>query len=438
VVKGEVGVLSGELASEEKFATEMDSRDILAGFRERFHLLRDVIYMDGNSLGLCPKDSGEAVKRALDEWECLGIRGWLEGNPPWFEISERTGAMAASIVGAGPDEVVMTGTTTVNLHSLVSTFYRPSKELHVILADEINFPSDLYALESQTAIKGFTPEKSLRLVKSSDGRTLDEREIISAMGPDVCLVLLPSVLYRSGQLLDMELLTREAHSRGILVGFDCSHSAGAVPHHFDDWEVDFAFWCSYKYMNGGPGSPAFLYVNRRHFGAMPALAGWFGYEKSRQFEMNRDFIPAGNAGAWQISSPSIFGSAATAAALKVTLEAGIERIRAKSIGLTSFFVRLVDSYLSGEPYRFSVGTPRDPERRSGHIALEHPDEAMRINEALIARGVIPDFRPPNVIRIAPVALYTTYHDVWQVAVHLKEIMDGREYERFSKERKAVS
>ncbi|HPD98311.1 MAG TPA: hypothetical protein PLP89_08310 [Synergistales bacterium] len=160
MVKGEVGVLSGELASEEKFATEMDSRDILAGFRERFHLLRDVIYMDGNSLGLCPKDSGEAVKRALDEWECLGIRGWLEGNPPWFEISERTGAMAASIVGAGPDEVVMTGTTTVNLHSLVSTFYRPSKELHVILADEINFPSDLYALESQTAIR-VLPLKSL-------------------------------------------------------------------------------------------------------------------------------------------------------------------------------------------------------------------------------------------------------------------------------------
>ncbi|HDQ93042.1 MAG TPA: kynureninase [Synergistetes bacterium] len=433
-----VQVLSGKLASEEKFAFEMDSRDEIAYLRERFHLLQDVIYMDGNSLGLCPKGSGEAVERALEEWKGLGIRGWLGGDPPWFEISERTGAMAAPIVGAASDEVVLTGTTTVNLHSLVSTFYRPSKERHVILADELNFPSDLYALESQTSIRGFDPGKSLRLVSSSDGRTLKEDEIIGAMGPDVCLVLLPSVLYRSGQLLDMELLTREAHSRDILIGFDCSHSAGAVPHRFDDWGVDFAFWCSYKYLNAGPGSPAFLYVNRRHFGTIPALTGWFGYEKSRQFEMNREFIPAGNAGAWQISSPSIFGSAAAAGALEVTLEAGIERIRAKSIALTSFFVSLVDAYLAEEPYGFSIGTPRDPERRSGHIALEHPAEALRINEALIARGVIPDFRPPNVIRIAPVALYTTFHDVWRVAVHLKEIMDGQEYARFSKERKAVS
>ena len=189
-------------------------------------------------------------------------------------------------------------------------------------------------------------------------------------------------------------------------------------------------------MNSGPGSSAFLYVNRRHFGTMPATTGWFGYEKSRHFEMNLEFIPAGSAGAWQISSPSILGSASAGGALKVTLEAGIDRIREKSLALTSFFARLIETHLSREPYGFSVGTPSEPERRGGHIALEHPTEAMRINEALIARGVIPDFRPPSVIRIAPVALYTTFHDVWQVAVHLKEIMDGREYERFSKERKA--
>lgn len=430
--------MSATLVSEESFAAEMDSKDELSSFRERFHLLPGSIYMDGNSLGLCPKDGEGSILRALDEWKRLGIRGWLEGEPPWFEMAESVGAKAAALVGAEPEEVVLTGTTTVNLHSLVSTFYRPTPDRHVILADELNFPTDLYALRSQAALRGFDPEGSLRLVRSKDGRFLDEDEIISQMRPDVCLVLLPSVLYRSGQLLDMERLTAEAKKRGILIGFDCSHSAGAVPHFLSDWGVDFAFWCSYKYMNSGPGAPAFLYVNRRHFGTMPGLAGWFGYEKARQFEMNLEFIPAKSAGAWQISSPSIPGSAAVDGALKVTLEAGIDRIREKSMALTSFFVRLVQTYLSQEPYGFRIGTPLEPERRSGHIALEHPAEAMRINEALIARGVIPDFRPPHVIRIAPVALYCTFHDVWRVAVHLKEIMDGREYERFSKERKAVS
>lgn len=416
----------------------MDSKDVLASFRKRFHLLPGSIYMDGNSLGLCPKDGEQSILKMLEEWKRLGIKGWLEGEIPWFEMSENLGARASALVGADPDEVVLTGATTVNLHALVSTFYHPSPERHVILADELNFPTDLYALRSQIRLRGFDPEASLRLVRSENGRFLEEDEIISRMRPDVCLVLLPSVLYRSGQLLDMERLASEARKRGILIGFDCSHSVGTIPHYFSDWGVDFAFWCSYKYMNSGPGSPAFLYVNRRHFGAMPAMTGWFGYEKTRQFEMNLEFIPAKSAGAWQISSPSILGSAAVEGALKVTLEAGIDRIREKSLALTSFFARLVERHLSQEPYGFRIGTPMEPRRRGGHIALEHPTEAMRINEALIARGVIPDFRPPSVIRIAPVALYSTFHDVWRVAVHLKEIMDEREYEKFSKTRKAVS
>ncbi|HAA47586.1 MAG TPA: kynureninase [Synergistaceae bacterium] len=434
----EVPVMKKTLASEKIFAAEMDERDSLAFFRTRFSLIPGSIYMDGNSLGLCPKDSEEAVERSIEEWKTLGIRGWMEGNPPWFEMAERTGSDAAALVGANPDEVVLSGTTTVNLHALVSTFYEPAPERNVILADQLNFPSDLYALRSQVAIRGYDPDRSLRLVGSPDGRSLDEDEIIRAMSPDVSMVLLPSVLYRSGQLLDIKRLTEAAHERNIIIGFDCAHSVGAIPHRLSEWGVDFAFWCSYKYMNSGPGSPAFLYVNRRHFGKMPALAGWFGYEKARQFDMNLEFVPAGTAGAWQISSPSILGSAAAGGALKVTLEAGIDRIRAKSLELTSFFMRLVDEYLSGEPYNFRIGTPREPERRGGHVALEHPTEALRINEALIARGVIPDFRPPKVIRIAPIALYNTFTEVWQVAMHLKGIIDNREYEMFSKVRKAVS
>ncbi len=430
--------LSSSLASERLYAEELDRKDDLASFRERFSLIPGAVYMDGNSLGLCPRDAEKAIAGTVEEWKGLGIRGWMEGNPPWFEMAERVGGDAAPLVGADPDEVVLAGTTTVNLHALVSTFYEPTPERSVILADELNFPSDLYALGSQVALRGFDPDKSLRLAGSPDERTLDEEKVIGEMKPDVCLVVLPSVLYRSGQLLDMERLAMAAHDRGIPIGFDCAHSAGAIPHRLSEWGVDFAFWCSYKYMNSGPGSPAFLYVNRRHFGRMPALAGWFGYDKARQFDMNIEFVPAGTAGAWQISSPSILGSASVRGALRVTLEAGIDSIRAKSLAMTSFFMRLVDEFLSREPYNFRIGTPREPERRGGHVALEHPTEALRINEALIARGVIPDFRPPQVIRIAPIALYNTFTEVWQVAMHLKEIIDNREYEKFSKVRKAVS
>lgn len=426
------------LESERLFAEEMDARDCLANFRQRFSMIPGSIYMDGNSLGLCPKDAEEAVERTIEEWKTLGIRGWMEGNPPWFEMAERTGYDAAALVGAEGEEVVLSGTTTLNLHALVSTFYEPTTERNVILADELNFPSDLYALRSQVAIRGYEPEKSLRLVRSQDSRFLDEDQIISEMTPDVALVMLPSVLYRSGQLLDMEKLAAGAHERGITIGFDCSHSVGAIPHNLSEWGVDFAFWCSYKYLNSGPGSPAFLYINRRHFGKMPALAGWFGYDKAHQFDMNIEFIPAGTAGAWQISSPSILGSASAGGALKVTLEAGIGRIRSKSLELTSFFMRLVDEYLSGEPYNFRIGTPREPERRGGHVALEHPREALRINKALIAQGVIPDFRPPCVIRIAPVALYNTFLDVWEVARYLKEIIEKKDHERFSNERKIIT
>jgi len=422
----------------ENYARDQDNADPLREFRHRFQIPPNVIYMDGNSLGLLSIEAEQALQRVLHEWKTLGIRGWLEGKYPWFTYAERLGAMVSEIVGAEAEEVVATGTTTLNIHSLISSFYNPQGKRRKILADELNFPTDIYALKSQLSLRGFNPKEDLILAKSSDKRMLDEEYLVTHMTDEVALVFLPSVLYRSGQLLDMAYLTREAHKRGIFIGFDCSHSVGTVPHELDVWGVDFALWCSYKYLNGGPGCSAFLYVNKKHFGLGPKITGWFGYIKEKQFDMLPDFEHQQHAGGWQISSPGILGSAPLEGALRVTLEAGIERIREKSKRITSYLIYLVDALLSGAPYNFSIGTPRDPERRSGHVAVERDEEAWRICEALRSKGVVPDFRPPNIIRIAPVALYNTYHEVWQVVQHLKGIVDSKAYAEFEEERKAIT
>jgi kynureninase len=421
----------------EDYARKLDSDDPLAKFRENFHVPSKTIYMDGNSLGLLCKDSRDSVLRVLDEWAKLGVGGWLEAKRPWFYFSEQLGAMCASVVGATPDEVVASGTTTVNIHQLVNTFYQPSGKRRKIIADELDFPSDIYALKGILKLRGMDPERDLVLAPSVDGRVLDEDKVVELMNDDVALVFLPSVLYRSGQLVDVSQLTEEAHRRDIMIGFDCCHSVGSVPHYFDIWDVDFALWCSYKYLNGGPGSTAFLYVNKKHFNREPALAGWFGYVKDKQFDMSLEFEHSKTAGGWQISSPAILSSAPLEASLTVTLKAGIEAIREKSLRMTSYLMYLVDEHLSQSPYDFTIGTPREEARRGGHVAIEH-DDGLRISEALRSRGVISDFRPPNVVRIAPIPLYNTYHEIWQVVQHLREIIERKEYERFSKERKAIS
>jgi kynureninase len=418
-------------------AGEMDKWDPLKSFRELFHIPPGTIYMDGNSLGLPPKASGETLAKTFAEWRDLAIGGWLEGTPPWFHLAEEAGRKMAPLMGASPDEVVMSGSTTMNLHALVSTFYQPSGNRTKIVADELNFPSDIYALASQVRLKGLDPKEHLVLVRSRDGRILDEDDIIAAFDDRTALALLPGVLYRSGQLLDMERLVKEAHNREIFIGFDCAHSAGAVPHRLSDWDADFAFWCSYKYLNGGPGSPAFLYINRRHFGREPGLAGWFGFEKSRQFDMDLEFSHARSAGGWQIGTPPVLSASTLLPSLDLFSRAGMERLRGKSLALTGFLAEILDDKLSSPPYGYTVGTPRENNRRGGHLAVEHP-EAWRICQALKKRKIIPDFRPPRVIRLAPAPFYSSFGDVLTVAEALKEIVDGREYEAFSPVRDAVS
>ena len=416
-----------EITSEGQ-ARALDAADPLAAFRDRFYLAPGTIYLDGNSLGLLSRDAEAEVLRTLDQWKRLGVDGWMRADPPWFWVGEELGRQVAPLVGADPDEVVVTGSTTVNLHALVASFYRPEGARRRIVASALDFPSDVYALQSQIALRGGDPERDLILVPSGDGRTLDEAELIAAMTDEVTLVVLPSVIYRSGQLLDMARLTAAARKRGIPIGFDCAHSAGAVPHRFSEWGVDFAVWCSYKYLNAGPGSVAGLYVNRRHFGTAPGLAGWWGSDKERQFDMRHDFEGAGGAGAWQISTPPLLSTAPLAGSLRIVAEAGMDAIRTKSLAQTDHLMSLLEaSGLTEQPYAYRIGTPREADRRGGHVAVEH-DAGPRIARALKRRGVIPDFRPPDVVRLAPIPLYTSYHDIWQTVRHLRAIIDAGEHE----------
>ncbi|MFP3951239.1 MAG: kynureninase [Candidatus Bathyarchaeia archaeon] len=421
----------------EEYALKLDAADPLTPYRKRFYEIPGKIYMDGNSLGLLSIDSERALERVLSEWKQLGIAGWWEAKIPWINYAERLGSMMAPIIGARSDEVVVTGGTTVNLHALASTFYQPESGRTKILADELNFPSDLYALQSQIVLKGLDPSKELLLVKSRCGNLIEEEDIIREMGDDISLAVLPSVYYRSGQLLDMSLLTKKAHERGIIIGFDLAHSIGVIPHKLAEWDVDFAFWCNYKYMNGGPGATGGLYVNRRHFGKRPALAGWFGNERSSMFDMNIYFKPAESASAWQIGTTTMLSSAPIEGSVRLVREAGIHNIREKSRKITSYLIFLVDELLGKKPYSFGVASPRDPDRRGGHVGVTHK-EAWRINQALIARGVIPDFRPPDIIRLAPIPLYISYHDVWSVVHHIRSVIDDKEYLEFSDERSTIT
>jgi kynureninase len=258
------------------------------------------------------------------------------------------------------------------------------------------------------------------------------------MTEETALVMVPSVLYHTGQLLDVGRLAHAAREREIPIGIDAAHGVGSVPHLLDSWGVDFAVWCTYKYLNSGPAAPGALYVNARHFDRLPGLAGWWGSDKDRQFDMAHTFTPAADAGRWQISAPPILALAPLEASLGLFDEVGIAAVRQGSLARTDYLIDLIEGLgLTRAPYGFAIGTPRAHARRGGHVALEHP-EAARIAKALKARGVVPDHRPPHIVRLAPVALYTTFEECWQVADHLRAIIDQSEHLRFPRGREQVA
>nr|WP_248734219.1 kynureninase [Neobacillus rhizosphaerae] len=417
------------------FAKQLDKNDSLARFREEFYINPNSIYMDGNSLGLLSKRAERTLLNTLQDWKDYGIDGWTKGEQPWFFLSEKLAKMMAPLVGASAEEVIASGSTTINLHQLVATFYSPKGSQTKILADELNFPSDIYALKSQLHNHGLDPDVHLIRVKSQDGRLIEENDIIEAMTEEVAMIILPTVLYRSGQILDIRRLTDEAHKRNILIGFDACHSIGAIPHSFTDWDVDFAYWCNYKYLNGGPGAVGGLYVNRKHFGRSPGLAGWFGSSKDKQFDLEHTFTPADTAAAYQIGTPHVLSLAPLIGSLEIFAEAGIENIRQKSLHINQYLMDLIKHELVDMD--FVIGNPSENIRRGGHVSLEH-SEAARICKSLKENGIIPDFRAPNIIRLAPVALYSTYEEVWKVVQTLKVIMKEKQFEKFANEREVVA
>ncbi|WP_373189132.1 kynureninase [Halolamina sp.] len=418
-----------------------DEDDPLAPFRERFEVPGEQ-YMDGNSLGPVSEDAERTLDRVVAEWRERGIKGWTDGEQPWWEYAEYLGARLAPYVGAESDEVVIANSTTVNIHTLIGTFLDHVAETPgavedspidasgtVVVANELDFPTDHYAIRAQFEQRGLDPDEHLRLVESRDGRTIAQADIEAAMDEDVGILFMPTVLYRSGQLFDVAGLTELAHEHGALAGFDAAHSVGAVPHEFSAADVDFAVWCSYKYLNAGPGAIAGLYVNERYHGLRPALPGWWGNEKESQFDLDLTYTPEPAAGAWQVGTVPMLSAAPLEGSLDLLDEAGIDRIREKTLELTDLLARLVDE-LAEAGYEYAVGTPRERNRRGGHVAVEHPD-ADRVSQALRERGVVVDYRRPNVVRICPAPLYTGYEDVYEVAHELKDIIDEEAHEQFS-------
>ncbi len=419
-------------------SAQLDQKDELAGYRYEFYVLHDTIYLDGNSLGLMSRPAEAAVLRVLDEWRRLAVGGWANqsATPPWFFLAEELGRSMAPLVGACSDEVIITNSTTVNLHQLLYTLIDcpdSDEAQRAILTDSLIFPSDRYAIESYIntynvarGSKAFTH----KTIPPRKNGLLNDEDLIAGMTPDVTAVLLPSVVYTTGQLLDIEKLASEARKRGLLFGLDLSHSIGAIPHRLNEWGVDFAFWCGYKYLNGGPGATGGLYINRRHFGRKAGLAGWFGSNKQVQLSMPDALQPADGAGALQIGTPNILSMAPLSGTLQTILAAGIDRIRMRSLLQTKYMMSLIQTYLQSTDLQLL--TPLEDYRRGGHVAIAHP-EAMRICKALKARGIVPDFRTPNIVRLCPAPLYTSFTECRVAIETLTEIVHARAWESISRE-----
>jgi kynureninase len=424
--------LHRRLADQEEFAREVDSRDPLAPWREKFHLPcrddgRPVVYLCGNSLGLQPKAARESIEHELDDWARLAVDAHFHGATPWYSYHESFRDSGARLVGARPGEVVMMNGLTVNLHLMMVSFYRPTPERRKILVEGPTFPSDLYAVQSQLRHHGYDPDADLVVARPRDGehtiRTEDLEALLDDRGDEIALVLLSGVSYFSGQLFDMARITTAAKVRGCVVGLDLAHAAGNAVLHLHDWDVDFAVWCSYKYLNAGPGAVGGCFVHERHGSddSIGRFAGWWGNDPSTRFEMQtRDrFVPFAGAEGWQISNPPILAMAPLKASLEIFDEVGMDALRAKSLMLTAFLQNLLDR-IPGD--RIEVITPREPSSRGCQLSLRVPQGARELFRALEREGVIGDFRDPDVIRVAPVPLYNTFHEVWSFASILSRLV----------------
>lgn len=417
-----------QFENSKSFAKAMDREDPLKIYRSYFYVPKnkdgdDLIYLTGNSLGLQPKSTFDYINQELLDWEKYGVEGHFHAKNPWLPYHEFLTESMSEVVGAKPLEVVVMNTLSVNLHLMMVSFYRPTKERFKIMIESDAFPSDKYAVQSQLKFHGFDHEAGLIELHPRDGEvTLRHEDIMSSIeehGSELALVMLGNTNYYTGQAFDMKAITKLAHDKGSQVGFDCAHGAGNIELNLHDSNADFAVWCSYKYLNSGPGSLGGVFVHERHSQNkdLPRFEGWWGHNKETRFGMRDDFDPIPGVEAWQLSNPPILSMAAIMSSLKIFAEAKMSNLRKKSIKMTGYMEYLINEI---EDEAINIITPSDVNQRGSQLSIQMKNADKKLFDWLTEKGVVADWREPDVIRVAPVALYNSYCDVFDFVQLIKE------------------
>ena len=403
------------------YAVSQDQQDSLNKFREQFHFPlhegKEAIYFCGNSLGLQPKTVKAAIQQELDDWHIHAVEGYWKAKNPWLYYQQYCRKPLAPLVGAMEKEVSVMNTLTVNLHLMMLSFYRPSGKRYKVIMEAGAFPSDQYAIETQVKLYGYDPADAIIEVSPRPGEHLirleDILQIISEQSDSLALLLFGGINYYTGQLFDMKALTEAAHQAGAYAGFDLAHVVGNVPLQLHDWNVDFAVWCSYKYLNGGPGAVGGAFVHEKHASRIdqPRAGGWWGNEESTRFLMEKGFVPKAEAEGWQLSTAQVFNMVGLKSSLEIFETTSIAALRAKSIHLTGYLEYLLQQI---EGVNFEILTPKNCAERGAQLSLFFGNQGKAIHQQLTAAGIIADFREPGVIRFAPAPIYNTYQDVFHV------------------------
>ncbi len=415
-----------------EYADAEDTADVLNKFRSEFLIPKqdgkDIIYMCGNSLGLQPRSVRRYIQDQLDNWENLAVEGWFEGDSPWMFYHRELQKLMAPIVGASPQEVIPMNTLTVNLHLLMVSFFKPEGKRNKIMVESGAFPSDQYAIESQLRFHGLDPETHMIEIRPRQNeetlRTEDILEKIAQHADELALVLFGGINYYTGQFFDLNAICKAGHEAGSYVGFDLAHAAGNVPLSLHEWNADFACWCSYKYMNSGPGGISGVFIHEKHFNSnLPRFAGWWGYEAKSRFKMAKGFIPEQGAEGWQISCSPILMMASYKASLDMfAVAGGMAALRKKSIKLTAyleFIIKGINQQIGYEQFR--IISPPTAEGRGCQLSIVAKRKGREIFDKLVLKGIIGDWREPDVIRLSPVPLYNTFSDVYEIGQELKII-----------------
>lgn len=407
------------------FARRMDASDALASFRTRFHIPKhqgkDQVYLCGNSLGLQPKSAKDAIEQELKDWAELGVEGHFKGKNPWMYYHHFLTEKAAKVVGALPEEVVIMNNLTANLHLMMVSFYKPTASRYKIIMEGSAFPSDQYAMETQARFHGLNPDEAIVELKPREGedtlRTEDILATIEAHKDSLAIVMMGGVNYLTGQAFDMEAITHKAHEVGAKVGFDLAHAAGNLHLKLHEWGPDFAVWCTYKYLNSGPGGTSGVFVHQRHANSpeLVRFAGWWGHDEESRFQMKKGFIPMKGAAGWQLSNAQIFPMAIHKASLDLFDEAGMENLRAKSESLTAYLYFILAQFSE----HLKVISPVNPQDRGCQLSIIVKSDGKQLFDFLESHGILPDWREPNVIRMSPVPMYNSFEDVYRVGEALQ-------------------